>query len=305
MGVIAAALGPVFLLIIAGYVLRRLNFPGGTFWPDMERLTYYLLFPAMLIHKLGSAQIDYSSLVPIALSVAGMTLFSSLLMLLLRHKLADDDASFTSVFQGGIRFNTYIGMACAAALYGDQGVVIAAVALAVMIPLVNVLSVLVFHLTLHRAELHWLRIGKSLAKNPLILGTLIGIFLNLSGIGLPGWSAGTLSLLGSAALPLGLLAVGVALDVRAIRHTSNALLNATLVRFLLMPTLLVLLMQGFEFSALEHNTLLLFAILPTATSSFILSRQMGGNSTLMANIITLQTLAGFVFIPAWLYLLSL
>jgi len=299
---IASALGPVFMLILLGALLRRLDFPGENFWPQAERITYYLLFPTLLIHKLSIAEVGNIPLVPTLGTIAFMFLAGSALLYLFRNRLASNDAAFTSVFQGGTRFNTYIGMACVDALYGDAGLVIAAVSVAIMIPLVNVLCVLAFHLTLHRGNLSASNITRSLIENPLIIGCLIGVTLNQTGIGLPGWSEDTLALLGSAALPTGLLAVGVALELHAIRTAWREIIAATVQRFLIMPLLLILAMQWWPMPQLNASVLLLFAALPTATSAFILSRQLGGDSVLMANTITVQTLAGFLFVPAWLWL---
>ena len=61
MPVMIQALLPVFVLILLGYLFRRWHFPGGDFWPQAERFTYYVLFPAMLIFKLGQAQVPASA----------------------------------------------------------------------------------------------------------------------------------------------------------------------------------------------------------------------------------------------------
>jgi predicted permease len=299
---IASALGPVFLLILFGALLRRLNFPGDGFWPQAERLTYYVLFPAMLIHRLGNAEMGDTPLLAILASIVFMLLAGSLLLYLSRGLITRDGAAFTSVYQGGIRFNTYIGMACVDALYGDAGLVVAAVTVAIMIPLVNLLCVLAFHLTLHRGKLSPASILRSVLGNPLILACLIGIALNQTGIGLPGWSEPTLALLGAAALPVGLLAVGVGLQISAIGSAWREIASASVWRFAAMPLLLILAMSWWPVPQLDATVMMLFAVLPTATSAFILSRQLGGDTVLMANTITVQTLLGFVVIPAWLML---
>lgn len=296
---IVNALGPVFLLILFGAWLRQRGFPGESFWPQAERFTYYILFPAMLVSKLAIAEVGDSPLLPTLAAVAFMLLGGSALMVSLRHRLADNGPAFTSVFQGGIRFNTYIGLACADALYGDPGLVLAAVTVAIMIPIINVLCVLAFHLVVHRGNLGAGSLARSLLSNPLILGCLMGILLNQSGIGLPGWSHQTLSLLGSAALPIGLLAVGVALDLRALRGAGKELIGSTLFRFGVMPVMLIGLLQLWPLPPLNAQILLLFAVLPTASSAYILARQLGGDTVLMANITTLQTLAGFLLTSLW------
>ncbi len=297
MHAISASLGPVFLLILLGVLLRRIGFPGDSFWPGAERLIYYVLFPALLIHKLATADVGETPLLPILGALMWMLGSGTLILVLARGWVAQDGPTFTSVYQGSIRFNTYIGLAAVDALYGDPGLVIAAIALALLIPVINLLCVSAFHLLLHRAGIKAL--VRSLLRNPLILGCLIGIALNRTGIGLPGWSANTLGLLGSAALPMGLLAVGVALNLRALGGTRRELLAATLVRFVVMPLLLLLVLQALPIPRLTAEVLLLFSTLPTATASFILARQLGGDAGLMANIVTLQTLVAFFAIPMW------
>lgn len=46
------------------------------------------------------------------------------------------------------------------------------------------------------------------------MACVLGVVLNITGIGLPGWSGVTLGIISAAALPLGLLAVGVAIEVK-------------------------------------------------------------------------------------------
>ena len=74
MNSVAAALGPVFLLILLGALLRRLEFPDAAFWPQAERLTYYVLFPAMLVYKLALAEVGDTPVAPLFGSIACMLL---------------------------------------------------------------------------------------------------------------------------------------------------------------------------------------------------------------------------------------
>lgn len=302
MASITAALGPLFLLILLGAVLGVGRIPGGDFWARMERLIYFLLFPAMLVATLARADISQVPVTRLALVLLGTMLVLSALLWWLKPRLNLDAAAFTSVFQGAVRFNTYVGVAGAAALHGPQGATVAAVALALMIPTVNVLCVLTFIAagTLGRSGL-W-RSLLALAQNPLILACLIGIGLNLSGIGLPGWSAGTLELLGRAALPLGLVAVGVALRPQALLRRDLGLWVSSLVKLVLMPALVLVLAWLLGLDPVSQDVALLYAALPTATSAYILARQLGGDAELMAGLITAQTLAAMISLPLWMQL---
>ena len=144
MAVVVAALLPVFLLIVLGFILKRTLMRLETQWHGLERLTYYVLFPVLLIQTLVKADL---SKVPVA-GVGGALLLSALLMSLLCLALrpllargAVDGPAFTSMFQGAIRWQTYVALAVSGSLFGDAGLALASVAMVAIIPLVNVFSV--------------------------------------------------------------------------------------------------------------------------------------------------------------------
>lgn len=301
---ITGALGPLFLLILLGAAIGYARWPGGEFWLQMERFIYFVLFPAMLVSTLATADVSQVPVGRLALVLLSAMGVFGLLLWCFRAWLGLDPASFTSVFQGAVRFNTYVGVAGAAALHGSTGATTAAVAVAIMVPVVNVMCVASF---VAAGTLGGASLGKSalaLAKNPLILACLSGIALNVSGIGLPGWSQDTVELLGRAALPLGLIAVGVALRPAALLRFDRGVLATNSVKLLLMPAFVLLFAWVLGLDAVSRDVALLFAALPTATSAYILARQLGGDAELMAAIITGQTLLAMLTLPLWLQLVS-
>lgn len=301
---VSNALGPLFLLILTGVVLKRLRFPEPQFWHGAERFIYFLLFPAMLISTLATAdfgQVAFGGMIGL---LAGLLILLAAGLWLLRNRLGLDLPSFSSVFQGALRFNTYVGLAGAAALYGEAGITAAAVAIAIMVPLINILCVLMFVGCGDSSQSGLWGAMRALAKNPLLLGCFIGIALNVSGIGLPGWSRDTLALAGQAALPLGLITVGVALQLKALRGTGAAFWQACTIKFGLLPLLALTAGWLLGLKEVELGVVVLFTALPTATSSYILARQMGGNAPLMAAVITGQTLLAMAVLPLWMSLLG-
>lgn len=297
---ITGALGPLFLLILLGVLLGNRHWPSSEFWVQMERLIYFVLFPAMLVGTLATADVSQVPVGRLALVLLGAMALFGMALWHFRGWLALEPAAFTSVFQGAVRFNTYVGVAGAAALHGSLGATTAAVAVALMVPIVNVMCVASF---VAAGTLGSASVGKSalaLIKNPLILGCLLGIALNVSGIGLPGWSEDTVSLLGGAALPLGLVAVGVALRPRALLRFDRGVLATNTIKLVLMPVLVLVLAWALRLDPVSRDVALLFAALPTATSAYILARQLGGDAELMAAIITGQTLLAMLTLPIWL-----
>lgn len=301
---VTSALGPLFLLILLGALLGRLNQPGGDFWSRMERLIYFLLFPAMLVATLTNADMQQVPVGRVAVALLGAMGLLGAALWIINHWMRLEAAAFTSVFQGALRFNTYVGVAGAAALHGEAGATVAAVAVALMVPVVNVLCVSCFIATGTLGAGGLRKSITALARNPLILACLLGISLNLSGIGLPGWSASAVELLGRAALPLGLVAVGVALRPRALLRLGPGVWIANTAKLVLMPAIVLGLALLLDLHPVSRDIVLLFAALPTATSAYILARQLGGDAELMAALITGQTLIAMFSLPLWLRLVS-
>jgi malonate transporter and related proteins len=138
---------------------------------------------------------------------------------------------------------------------------------------------------------------RQLVTNPLLVASLGGILFQTLGLGLPPGIEPALKALGAASLPLGLLCIGAALDFRTARQWAGPVASSSAMKFVAMPlaTLMVAIMIGLDGPAL--TTALLFQTLPTASSAYIMSRQLGGNAPLMAGITAAQTVLAVVAIP--------
>lgn len=295
-GAVVLALLPIILLIGFGIELRRRRFLAEAFWPAAERLGYFILLPALFLHGLATARLDALPIWEVAGTLILSTLLVAALLVAARPFLSVDGPGFTSVFQGSVRFNNYVGVTLAAGLFGAEGVALAAICNAAVVPTVNVLCVLVFarHGT---ARLSAGGILKQIATNPLVLACLGGILLQLLGFRLPPGLEPALRALGTASLPLGLLCVGAALDFSAARQWVGPVAASSAAKFAAMPlaTLAAGMALGLQGQAL--TVALLFQAMPTASSAYIMARQLGGDAPLMAGITAAQTLIAAAAIP--------
>jgi predicted permease len=296
------ALGPVFFLILLGYGLRHSGFPGEAFWPAAEQLTYFLLFPALLVHKLALAELGGYQFVPLATVITTALLITSAVVFGIKPLLGVNGPQFSSIYQGSIRFNTYVGLAAASTLFLEPGATVAALAIAVLIPIINILCVIV--LVTHATGSQSLtRLPGSLLSNPLILACLLGIFLNSSDLGLPLGGESVLAILAQAALPIGLLAVGAGLREGGKMVWKRQLALTVALKLMVLPGITAGLCGLMKLQPLESAILILFAALPGAPSSYILARQMGGDAVFMAAIVTVETVLSLVTLPLVLVLL--
>jgi len=300
---ILGALVPIFIVILTGYICRRFRFPGNDFWIYAERITYYVLFPALLLQKTATAPLDLEAYVPMTGAIYATTLSMTGLVFLLRPWKKYGGKAFTSIFQGSIRFNSYVGLSAAAALFGNEGVVLSAVALAVMIPFTNVICVSVLVAFSDSEKKSACNIISEIIRNPLILACITGIALNLSGTGLHTGISSTLLLFGNAALPVGLMALGAGLDIASAKSNGIVMTMNCVLKLLILPLFMWTAALVMNVSPSATAVIILFAALPGAPASFILARQYGGDVSLMANIVTVQVLASMVTMPIIMELL--
>lgn len=273
----------------------RTGFPDPGFWPAAERVNYFILFPALLVTSLVGAPVRDPAILRLGVAAIVTICVAAAVLAVFRRVWHVPAARFGPALQGVVRFNTYLGLAITNSLAGTAGLERAAVFLAVAVPLVNVLSIMALTAPgVARTPKVMLR---TMSRNPLILACLAGIALALTGVDLAFGTDRFLELLARGSLPLGLLCVGAALRPAAMRQDFTVLAGNGALRLLGMPALAALVGVAFGLDGVEALVLVVFSAIPTASTAYVLTRQLRGDGTLMAGLVTTQTLAAMATIP--------
>jgi malonate transporter len=297
---VISALLPVFTVIVLGYYLRHSSLLDESAWRGLENLCYFVLFPVLLVKTLAVADIGSAEIVRFsgALLFAIFTMTGLLLLLypLLQRYFNVSRAAFSSLVQGATRWHGFIALSIVGLLLGDVGVAYLAVTMAVIIPPLNIINIIVLA---HYGEIenNLLQVLGKLVRNPFIIACALGAFLNITGLGLAPLLYNIADIIGSGALGLGLLAVGAGIHLSGIRDHRGLVVFGALLRLLGMPLLMLAGCLLFGVEGLPRTIAMLAGAVPTASSSFVLARQMGGDAPLMANLITLQVFAAVVTLP--------
>lgn len=294
---ILLALLPIFLTILAGSLFRRYGFPGEAFWPLAARFTYYVFFPALIVTRLATTDLSGIAVAAMALALALPVLLVAAAVVLARPLFPVNNPAYTSLFQGSIRMNTYVRLAGAGALFGDLGLALAALALAVLIPLVNVLSVTVLTHYIETATMSLQSTLLAIIRTPPVGACIVGILLNITGIGLPPVVDELLEIVARAALPVGLLTVGAALDIASVRLAGVQVLVVSLLKLCVLPVLALICCVLFGVEGEARVITILFASLPGAPAAYLLAQELGGDVRLIAGIVTLQTALAAATMP--------
>jgi malonate transporter len=300
MAVVVSALLPVFLLIVLGFILKRTLIKPETQWHGLERLTYYVLFPVLLIQTLVKADLTRVPIGGVGGALFLSALAMSLLCLALRPLLVRrgiDGPAFTSIFQGATRWQTYVALAVSGNLLGEVGLALASVAMVAIIPLVNVFSVSVLAHYAAPGKQSARAIVVTVVKNPLIWACGIGLLLNVTHVPLPKLWHEVADALGRSSLAIGLLVTGAGLHLEGLFRPSLAASVTVFLKLILMPVLAVALALCFGLSGSNLAIVAACSAVPASSSAYVLARQMGGDAPLLAQTITLQTVLAAVTMP--------
>jgi malonate transporter and related proteins len=300
MAIVIAALLPVFLLIVLGLILKRTLMRLETQWHGLERLTYYVLFPMLLIQTLVKADLTKVPVAGVGGALFLAALVMSLLCLAIRPLLARldiDGPAFTSIFQGATRWQTYVALAVSGNLYGDTGLALASVAMVAIIPLVNVFSVSVLAHYASPEKQSARAIAMTVVRNPLIWACAIGLAVNVLHLPLPKIWHEVADALGRSSLAIGLLVTGAGLHLEGLFRPKLGAAVGVFLKLILMPALGIALALRFGLTGADLVIVAACSAIPASSSAYVLARQMGGDAPLLAQIITLQTILAAITMP--------
>lgn len=283
---------PDFLLIALGWMLLHKWRFTPVFFRDLEKLVYFILFPALLFQSITQTPVSAGHAYELLKATAALSAAGIVLAWLALPILHPDRSAHASVSQTAYRFNTYLGLSLASNL-GDTAQTTMAIVVGFAVPLVNIAAV--YSLARQSGRI-WLEV----LRNPLILATSLGLLWNLAGWPVPNLVDTTLSRLGVCAIAIGLLCVGATLSRQATHGHSPLITWMIGTRLVLMPMIAILIGIWLDLPTIERQTLLLFAALPTATSAHVLAARLGGQPQLVAVTMSLGTVLSVITLPVWL-----
>lgn len=290
----ALLLLPDFTLIVLGWLLCHCTPLARPVWDSVERLVYFVLFPALLFHSIVRHPLSLASALPLVGTGLGVSAVGVAAAYALKLWPGVDARLHASGAQTAFRFNSYVALALAERLAGAPGVAWTALLVSLCVPLCNVAAV--WPLARHGGH-GYLR---EIARNPLIIATASGLVSSLIGLRLPSLMDITLQRIGNAALPLGLMAVGAGLQIGALKEGPRLAVALLSIRHALLPALAVTAVVLLALPAGQQAVLVAFAALPTASSAYVLAVRMGGHGGYVAGLVSLSTLIGMVALPLWL-----
>lgn len=284
---------PIFLILVTGIYLKRINFINDTFIDISSKLVFNVSLPLLLFFGIQKTPLESVNNLSLIIYAAAATFIAYLLLEFWATKLNPPEDRGVFV-QASFRSNMgIIGLAYCINAYGEAGLIAASLYLGLITILFNVLSVFTLNRSMHRET----GIGKSLkgiAKNPLIIGIVAGLIVSALHIPIPSFVEKTGQYFANLALPLALIGAGGALSLKEFKTNPNKTYYATLAKLFIVPFAITAGGAIVGFRGIDLGILFLMSSAPSASASFIMVKAMGGNHKLAANIIAATSLGSVV-----------
>jgi len=299
------AVAPLFILMALGYMARQSSFISDTFLSEANRFVFIFLIPLMLFQNVRDSFLsDFSGgrLIYTATLGVGVVIALSLCIVPL---LVKRRGQCGSIIQGIYRSNFLIyGMPLATGMYGKEAAHCIAVLLAVLVPMYNIAAVIILSVfsETRTNRLSLFQIFKDIARNPLILGCVAGLFFGIFRIDLPVFVNKPVVELSAMASPLALFLLGGDFKFRRLNNNLWKVLSTTATRLIIVPLAAMLVFIAMGFRTVELGALLCIFATPAAVSGYIMATNMGCDGELSGQIVVLTTVGSclsiflFVFV---------
>ena len=295
---------PLFFLMAIGYIIKRTGMMNETSVKQVNSIIFKIFLPLLVFLNIYNTELAESFNSKLLLYAVAGVLIQFVLSLCLVILVEKENSRRGVMLQGMFRSNFVLfGIPISTALFGDQAAGLAAILIAVIIPLYNVLAVISLEIFNGRRP-NILKILLGIVTNPLIIGSVVGVLFLLFHIELPTVLYETVSDISGIATPLAFIILGASFnfgDVGKYARELSLVLGCKLVIF---PVLFlgIALLLGFRDAPLA--VLLTVFGAPIAVSSFTMAQQMGGDHALAGQLVVFSSIFSIVTMFLFIFLLK-
>lgn len=278
---------PVLIVSAVGWFYGRFRKPDMT-W--INRLSTDLLFPLLIFTAMASKDFHIMEYLTLIAAGTAVVLGSGLIAWGAAHLLGYNPRAFVPSMMFSNTAN--MGLPLTLLAFGPD-MLPAAVSLFMIFSL--------FHFTIGIRICDPKASMAGIFKGPMLWAMILGVAMSLLGWSLPTWLATSTKLLGDAAIPLGLFALGVGFASFRVERWSIGIAGALICP---LSGLVIAwpLAKLLPLSVPMQGVLLLYAALPPAVMNYIFAERYQQEPGLVAAIVVAANIASIVFVPFALYL---
>ncbi len=295
---------PIFLMMILGYILKKIGIFDKYTIEKINKSIFKVFLPLLIFYNVYTSEIAVVfNLLLILYSVISIIVVF-LLSLLFVTLTVKDNFKRGVLIQGIFRSNFVIfGIPLSVSLYGNEIIGTAAVLIAVITPLFNLLSVIVLEI-FRGTKPNFLKIIKGIITNPLIISSIVGLSVLFLKIKLPTFIEKTVCDISKVSTPLALIALGGSIDLTKVKNNITHLIIGITGKLIVTPAIILTTGILLGFRNAELAILIALSASPVAVSSFTMAQQMDGDSELAAQLQMFGTTICIVTVFFWIFILK-
>lgn len=296
---------PIFLVMVLGYILRKINFLTEEFVRVANRYVFVVALPALLFKDISAADVKQEMNPTFFLYCMIVTIVMFLAVWGIAAFCLKDKTMVGAFAQAGARGSAAVlGIAFVENICGEAGMTPLMIVAAV--PFFNILSVIILVFNSNTDKKEYGKIKNAvvnIAKNPIIIGIVVGLVFSLIDIELPAIFNRTVDYVARTATPIALLVVGAGFEFgEAIRKIGPAI-GASFIKLIGLPLVFLPIAYKIGFEPSEMVAILIMLASPTTVSCYIMAKNMDNDADLTSNVIVITTLFSSVTLTLWIFVL--
>ena len=295
---------PLFITMSLGYFLKYLNMFDNNTLDTMNNITFKSFLPMLLFYNIYKTDLQGVFNLKLMIFSATCVIALYLILYLIVPLIEKDNKKRGALLQGLFRSNFVIfGLPITESLFGSEKVGVAALLIAVIVTLFNILSVIALE-TFRGGKPNFRKISIGIIKNPLIIASCLGILTLLLKIKIPTAMEKTISDVSKIATPLSLILLGASFKFDNIKKYLKQTTIAVVGKTILTPCIILPICIMFGYRGVELTTLMIIFAAPTAISSFTMAQQMDSDSDLAGQIVVFTSAFCVVTVFMWIFILK-
>ncbi|MBQ6976713.1 MAG: AEC family transporter [Selenomonadaceae bacterium] len=297
-----SAVVPLFCLMSIGAVVKWQKWLTDEELNHMNRMVFRVFFFCLMFHSIYTTDLAATFKPKLMIFGAGAVLIIFTLLMLIVPRIERENKKRGVMVQAIFRSNfVLMGVPIVANIFGDKNIAVTTMMIAVIIPMYNILAVLALE-TFRGGKFALVPILKGLAKNPMLLGGILGAILLISGVHIPAPILKPFGQISAATTPVALIILGASFKLGSTREHRRQLLACVFGRLILVPSIILTAAILFGFRGIEFVTLIAIFGTPCAVVSFAMAQQMGGDADLAGNCVVFTSALSCFTIFCWILL---
>jgi len=298
---------PIFLVMVAGYFLRRIGMVDDHFVKILNKFNYNVSLPLLLVTDIAAADFYAVWDTKFVVFCFGVTLFCIAVISVLSTLLLKEKLILGEFIQASYRGSAAVlGVAFIQNIYGNSA--IAPLMILATVPLYNVAAVIILSFTqpgnegIDKKTIK--RSLKGIATNPIILGIFVGLLISVCRIDMPFIVDKTLNNFAVLATPLALIGLGAGFEGRKALARIKPTIISSLIKLFIMPLVFLPIAAALDFRDEKMVAILIMLGAPTTASCYIMAKNTGHEGVLSSSCVVATTFLSSIFITLWLFLLK-